>query len=249
MSKPDSVPNTPLAPWWAARTTLNVLRSFQILLSVITLTLASCTIHMHYGVDPILRLSLAVSIISIIYFLIIRVLPVLLILVMEIILSILWFSAFVTLASDFGPMSCSNMPCGMIYNPYHNRSGPNTYMPCPNVPRRMNSSSVSCRIAKANIVLEAIMFILFLATTYVSYLAVVLQARQRGSNTRSILKAICKTSVKTLRRTTLYLESYFEEDESLLDLEADQAEKVEIADDGEPAYNEKNVQSESEDFE
>ncbi|CAI1977674.1 hypothetical protein SEUBUCD646_0G00160 [Saccharomyces eubayanus] len=210
MSKPDSVPNTPLTPWWAARTTLNVLRSFQILLSVTTLTLASCTIHMNYGVDRILRLSLAVSIISVIYFLIIRVLPVLWILVMEIILSILWFSAFVTLASDFGSVSCKNMPRGINFD-----------------------YSCSCKVAKAALVPEAIMFILFLATTYVSYLAVVSQARQCGSNTRSILKAACKTSVKMLRRTILYLESCFEEDESLLDLEGDQAEKVEIADDEE----------------
>lgn len=245
MSKPDSVPNTPLKNWWAARTTSNVLRSFQVLLSIITLTLASSTILMHYGVDRILRLSLAVSIISIIYFLIIRVLPVLLILVMEIILSILWFSAFVTLASHFGPRSCK-MPCSMSFKSDPSMSVPDIYIP--NVPR-MSSDSVSCRIAKANIVPEAIIFILFLATTYVSYLAVVSQARQRGSNTRSILKAACKTSVKTLRRTTLYLESFFEEDEFLLDLEADQAEKVEVADDGESTYNEETVQSGSEDFE
>ncbi|CAI1699006.1 hypothetical protein SEUBUCD650_0N03760 [Saccharomyces eubayanus] len=233
MSKPDSVPNTPLTPWWAARTTLNVLRSFQILLSVTTLTLASCTIHMNYGVDRILRLSLAVSIISVIYFLIIRVLPVLLILVMEIILSILWFSAFVTLASDFGPKSCKNMPYRMSYIPDSSGSVHDIYIPYSNMPHDTSSDSVSCKVAKANIVPEAIMFILFLATTYVSYLAVVSQARQCGSNTRSILKAACKTSVKMLRRTILYLESCFEEDGSLLDLEADQAEKVEIADDEE----------------
>ncbi|CAI4052325.1 hypothetical protein SUVZ_14G3830 [Saccharomyces uvarum] len=209
MSESNSVPATPIAAWWAARTTSNILRSFQVFLSVINLTLASCAVLTHNRVNRILRLSLAVSIISTTYFLLIRFLPVLLILVMEIIMSILWWSALVTLVSDFGATtSCSYMTHGYNFD-----------------------KPVSCKIGKAAIVPEAIIFILFMATTYVSYLTVVSQAGQPGSNTRSILRAACKTSAKMLRSTSLYLESCFEEGETLLDLEAEKAEKVEIADD------------------
>lgn len=90
--------------------TFHVLRYFQLGLSVTNLLLASFAIITNYKVDRILRLSLAVSIISSVYFGIVRFLPVLLIFVMEIVQTVLWFTAFVTLASKFGSISCSSMP-------------------------------------------------------------------------------------------------------------------------------------------
>lgn len=149
--------------------TFHVLRYFQLGLSVTNLLLASFAILTSYKVDRILRLSLAVSIISSVYFGIVRFLPVLLIFVMEIVQTVLWFTAFVTLASKFGSISCSSMPRGMNFD-----------------------YSGSCKIAKIDILPEAILFILFLATTYASCITVLSQAKENGSSTRFVLKACVK---------------------------------------------------------
>ena len=188
---------------WNTKATFHVLRCFQICLSLTNLLLASFAIITNYRVDRILRLSLAVSIISSVYFGIMRFLPVLLIFAVEIVQTILWFTAFVTLTSKFGSMSCSSMPRGINFD-----------------------YSGSCKITKIAILPEAILFILFLATTYASYFTVLSQARERGSSTRFILKAC----VKALRDIVERLESSLEESEPLLDLEVQGDAKVETKD-------------------
>lgn len=180
--------------------TFHVLRYFQLGLSVTNLLLASFAIITNYKVDRILRLSLAVSIISSVYFGIVRFLPVLLIFVMEIVQTVLWFTAFVTLASKFGSMSCSSMPRGINFD-----------------------YSGSCKIAKIDILPEAVLFILFLATTYASCITVLSQAKENGSSTRFVLKAC----VKALRDTVDRLETSLEESEPLLDLEVQEDARTE----------------------
>lgn len=180
--------------------TFHVLRYFQLGLSVTNLLLASFAILTSYKVDRILRLSLAVSIISSVYFGIVRFLPVLLIFVMEIVQTVLWFTAFVTLASKFGSISCSSMPRGMKFD-----------------------YSGSCKIAKIDILPEAILFILFLATTYASCITVLSQAKENGSSTRFVLKAC----VKALRDIVDRLETSLEESEPLLDLEVQEDARTE----------------------
>lgn len=180
--------------------TFHVLRYFQLGLSVTNLLLASFAILTSYKVDRILRLSLAVSIISSVYFGIVRFLPVLLIFVMEIVQTVLWFTAFVTLASKFGSISCSSMPRGMKFD-----------------------YSGSCKIAKIDILPEAILFILFLATTYASCITVLSQAKENGSSTRFVLKAC----VKALRDIVDRFETSLEESEPLLDLEVQEDARTE----------------------
>ncbi|CAI4730542.1 CPA_1a_G0047720.mRNA.1.CDS.1 [Saccharomyces cerevisiae] len=203
MSKLTTVSVTSAVAPWTTKATFHVLRCFQVCLSVTNLFLASFAIITNSRVDRILRLSLAVSIISSVYFGIVRFLPVLLVFAMEIVLTILWFTAFVTLASKFGSMSCSNMPRGINFD-----------------------FSGSCRITKMAILPEVVLFILFLATTYVSYFKVLSQARESGTSTRFILKAC----VKTLRDIVERLESSLEEGEPLLDLEVQGDAKVESED-------------------
>ncbi|CAI4036159.1 hypothetical protein SMKI_14G3780 [Saccharomyces mikatae IFO 1815] len=221
MSKSIKVSSISSLASWATKPS-PMLRYFQICLSVANLILALFAANTCYSVDPILRLSVAVSIISLVYLVVMNFLHVLLNFGMEISLTILWFASFVTLVSDFGFTSCSSMPGSINY--YY--PGPcNPASPsCPNMPRGINFDySGSCKIAKIVIFIEAIIFILSLASTYVSYSMVLSQCREHGSSTRSIFKA----GVKALRNIVQRLEASLEESESLLDLEAGQNEKDE----------------------
>ncbi|CAI4050585.1 hypothetical protein SKDZ_14G3830 [Saccharomyces kudriavzevii ZP591] len=202
MSKSERVPTSSSVAWWATAATSRRLSHVQFGLSAVNMVSSIIAIYTsHYGVNRILRLSLAVSIISLIYFLIMMLLPVLLVFLMENILAILWFSAFVTLFFNNGSISC-----------------PNRY-----------GYSDSCGFSKvivlrqAIVFTQALVFTLYLATSYASFFTVLSQARERGSSTRSVFEA----GIKLLRNTAQYLEENFGENEVLLDIESQEDEKTE----------------------